>query len=253
MEVSVSQVIPVLDQIRGLKSLADADAELAVLGQSLASEESELAALRAAVSTLQARLKTQETDLLAAEKAKGEAVQEVRSTAQQMDHSREKMSRSRTERETNAVEREIEELRRIARDREGDLERAHLRGEELRQSAATTTADLAAAQAALDAAESAKTEAVTSFRARREAMLAAREKLTKLLPPALYRKYDQVRVKRGSGVAETTAGACSACNIALAPQLFQKLRREPSLDQCPSCNRLIYFVAPAAKALEGAS
>jgi predicted nucleic acid-binding Zn-ribbon protein len=32
--------------------------------------------------------------------------------------------------------------------------------------------------------------------------------------------------------------------MALPPQLFHKLRREPVIEQCPSCNRIIYFSAP---------
>jgi len=32
--------------------------------------------------------------------------------------------------------------------------------------------------------------------------------------------------------------------MALPPQLFHRLRREPLLEQCPSCFRIIYFVSP---------
>jgi predicted nucleic acid-binding Zn-ribbon protein len=36
--------------------------------------------------------------------------------------------------------------------------------------------------------------------------------------------------------------------MALPPQLFHRLRRDPVLEQCPSCNRIIYFVPPLATA-----
>ena len=31
--------------------------------------------------------------------------------------------------------------------------------------------------------------------------------------------------------------------MSLPPQVFHRLRREPVLEQCPSCNRIIYFAA----------
>ena len=61
----------------------------------------------------------------------------------------------------------------------------------------------------------------------------------KRLPPVLYRRYDAVRGRRGFGIAQTTDGTCKACNMSLPPQLFHRLRREPLLEQCPSCNRII--------------
>ena len=57
-----------------------------------------------------------------------------------------------------------------------------------------------------------------------------------------------IRQKRGTAIAQTTDGTCNACNMALPPQLFHRLRREPILEQCPSCNRIIYFVVPPVSA-----
>ena len=47
-----------------------------------------------------------------------------------------------------------------------------------------------------------------------------------------------------SSIAQTTDGTCKACHMSLPPQLFHRLRREPTLEQCPSCNRIIYFAPP---------
>ena len=45
-------------------------------------------------------------------------------------------------------------------------------------------------------------------------------------------------------MAQTTDGTCNKCNMSLPPQLFHKLRREPLIEQCPSCYRIIYFAPP---------
>ena len=34
--------------------------------------------------------------------------------------------------------------------------------------------------------------------------------------------------------------------MALPPQLYHRLRREPLIEQCQSCNRIIYFSAPVS-------
>jgi predicted nucleic acid-binding Zn-ribbon protein len=68
----------------------------------------------------------------------------------------------------------------------------------------------------------------------------------KKIPAQLYRRYEMIRQKRGTGIAQTTTGTCKACNMALPPQLFHRLRREPILEQCPSCHRIIYYVTPVA-------
>jgi predicted nucleic acid-binding Zn-ribbon protein len=33
--------------------------------------------------------------------------------------------------------------------------------------------------------------------------------------------------------------------MALPPQLYHRLRREPLIEQCQSCNRIIYYAPPA--------
>jgi hypothetical protein len=38
--------------------------------------------------------------------------------------------------------------------------------------------------------------------------------------------------------------------MSLPPQLFHRLRREPLLEQCPSCNRIIYYAPPPIVASE---
>ncbi|MNC98805.1 putative zinc ribbon domain protein [compost metagenome] len=63
------------------------------------------------------------------------------------------------------------------------------------------------------------------------------------MPVVLYRRYEQIRGRRGSAISQTFNGTCNACNMSLPPQLYHRLRREPLIEQCPSCNRIIYFAS----------
>ena len=233
------------DQIRALEKLAALDAELKTLEEQLSQERATLDGLKANIKKLDEKLAVDRTLLGTAEKTRNELVTDVRNMNQQLEHSREKLGRSRTEREANAAQRELEELRKLIRDREEEVGKLTADSDAVRQQLETTEEEhkkLAAELAAREDDISSKVREIDGERATKQS---ERDASTKALPAPLYRRYDQIRLKKGVGIAQTTDGTCKVCHIALPPQLFHRLRREPVLEQCPSCFRIIYFVAPA--------
>jgi predicted nucleic acid-binding Zn-ribbon protein len=168
--------------------------------------------------------------------------------SQQVEHSREKLSRSRTEREANAAQRELEELRKLMRDREDEIGRLNGDAETSRLQIEATETEHSRLNTELLSREGDINSKLTVEEGKAQGKRAERESAIKALPPQLYRRYETIRSKRSTALARTTDGTCKACHMALPPQLFHRLRREPTLDQCPSCNRLIYFSAPEAPA-----
>ena len=152
---------------------------------------------------------------------------------QQLDHSREKLSRSRTERESNAAQRELEELRKLVRDREDEIGKVSADGEAARQQIDATEADHKKIVDELAARHGDISSNVGEAEAKARAKSAERDLAIKALPPQLFRRYDMIRSKRGTAIAQTTDGTCKACHMSLPPQLFHRLRREPTLEQCP--------------------
>ncbi len=70
---------------------------------------------------------------------------------------------------------------------------------------------------------------------RRDALLAK-------VPPSLLRKYDAIRAKRfGVGLVAVVEGSCTGCNMKLPPQLYNILQRVESVEQCPSCQRIVFW------------
>lgn len=234
------------DQIRALERLAQIDAELRELQERLLQERSTLEGLKSGIAKLEEKLAADRAALGAMEKMRNELMLDVRNMNQQLEHSREKLSRARTEREANAAQRELEELRKLIRDREDEI--------------AKLTMSLDASQQLIDATGAEHKKLVDDLGAREgdisskvgDAQGKVGEKETeragavKALPPVLYRRYEMIRQKRVTAIARTTDGTCQACHMSLPPQLFHRLRREPILEQCPSCHRIIYFVAPEA-------
>ena len=64
---------------------------------------------------------------------------------------------------------------------------------------------------------------------------------------ALLAKYAQLlKQRKGVAVARMTGELCEACYVRLRPHVAQQVRRNDSIVQCDSCQRILYFIAPVA-------
>jgi predicted nucleic acid-binding Zn-ribbon protein len=67
------------------------------------------------------------------------------------------------------------------------------------------------------------------------------------LDAGLLAKYSQLlKQRKGIAVAKMTGDICEACHVRLRPHVTQQVRRNDGIVQCDSCQRILYFVAPAA-------
>jgi len=58
---------------------------------------------------------------------------------------------------------------------------------------------------------------------------------------AIYNRIS-LRIRDGVAVAEARNGACTACFMALRPQMMAEVRRGEELVTCDHCNRILYYV-----------
>jgi predicted nucleic acid-binding Zn-ribbon protein len=237
-------VLSVVDQIKALETLAAIDAEIRNLDEQIGKERANLSAARASLAKLEEKLAATRASLAVLDKSRNDALIEVRNMNQQLEHSREKLNRSRTERETNAATREIEELRKLIRDREDEVARVTGEGDILRKDLEGNEAEHKKIADEIGSTEGDTQARLGSSEGERSDRAGLRDPIIKQLPITMFKKYEQIRLKRGTGIAQTSDGTCKACNMSLPPQLFHRLRREPMIEMCPSCNRLIYYVAP---------
>ncbi|MCL2777819.1 MAG: C4-type zinc ribbon domain-containing protein [Polyangiaceae bacterium] len=233
----------VSEQIRALEELALMDAEVKTLEEKLSEERGVLSALKDSLKKLDDKLQIDRAALSAADKQRSELQVEVRTMTNQIDHSREKLNRARTERESNAAQRELEELRKLIRDREHESVRIDTDMAPVRAAVEAADAERKRTSLELSTKEGAIQEKVARLEVDYREKGGGRDAIIKRLPPALFRKYEMIRQRRGSAVAQTTDGTCNRCNMSLPPQLYHRLRREPLIEQCPSCHRMIYFAA----------
>ncbi len=234
------------EHIRALEELAAMDAEVKALEEKLSEERGVLDSLNESLKKLDQKLQTDRGTVAAADKQRQELQIDIRTMTQQIEHSREKLNRSRTERESQAAQRELEELRKLVRDREEEIQRIEGETASVRVEVEKTEGEHKRLSDELAAKEGDIQAKVSQLEADRTTRGGGRDAIVKRLPPQLYRRYEMIRGRRGTAIAQTTDGTCNKCNMSLPPQLFHKLRREPLIEQCPSCNRIIYFAPPTS-------
>ncbi len=78
---------------------------------------------------------------------------------------------------------------------------------------------------------------------------AAREQILAELPKPVAAMFKRIsaRIRDGVAVAEARNGACTACYMALRPQVMADVRRGQEVITCDNCNRILYY-APNKKA-----
>ena len=233
-------------QIDALEGLSVLDTARAELEAELQKEKAQLGDKHVHVTALQGKLDSISESLRQMERVRNELVTEARQTGVQMERSREKLSRSRSEREVNAAQREVEELRKLFRDREIEIQKLNALIDQAHEDASSTRSQHETLASEIGSSAGAVRSRVSELEQHIAANTTARLEFSKVLPAPLFRKYEMIRGRRGSAVCHTTDGTCSVCHMSLPPMLFQVLRREHKLDQCPHCNRILYYKEPRA-------
>lgn len=162
-----------------------------------------------------------------------------------------RLNEIRNQREYLALSREVEGGKRQNRDSEERIAEINIQREQLDKQIEALEDTLGEAE--MDG---------TTEREKVQAELAAanadvakekvrRDALVHKVPAALLRKYDSIRTKRlGVGLVAVIDGSCQGCNMKLPPQLYNILQRVESIEQCPSCQRIIFWsrIVPEAQA-----
>ena len=239
------------EQIASLEELSSIDVDLKRIEEQLDKHHKGLSGMQAEVKSLEDRVKGDRETLAAMEKTRGELVTELRQMTQQIERSREKLQRSRNERESNAAQREVEELRKLHRDREEELERLNQAADAAKTAIDETEKKRLALSSELSGSADGITSSMGELTAERTARSADRAKVVAKIPSVLYRRYESIRTRRPVAIARTHDGTCLGCHLAVPPMMFQKMRRQEEFEQCPNCRRILYYVpldAPPASA-----
>lgn len=208
-------------------------------------KEAQLDALRSALGALKSELE-------AKKKERGDAEGTIREDGDKLQKWKRRLVDIKTPREYQALSREVEGVERGIRELEEKV-LAMMQEIEAKQVVVTEK------ETELRAVEGEVLGQIRELRERmavvtKEALEArsARGPIAQQLPPKVLQLYDRVRERRqGVAVAIAAGGNCTACNVAVRPQLLVTVRKLESLETCPSCSRILVIdslvMAPPAE------
>ena len=230
------------DQIAFLEELSSIDVELRRVEEQLEKHHKGLSGMQSELRSLEERLKIDRETAAAMDRTRNDLVTELRQMTQQIDRSREKLQRSRNERESNAAQREVEELRKLHRDREDELERRNLAADAAKNAIDDGEKKRGALSSELTGSADGITSSMGELEAEKATRSAERARVVARLPVVIYRRYESIRTRRPVAIAKTHDGTCLGCHLSVPPMMFQKMRRQEEFEQCPNCRRILYYV-----------
>ncbi len=180
--------------------------------------------------------------------------QEIAESEEVLRRSRAKMNTVQSQRELTALNKELDANRKTASIRSEELKKLEAGLEEARAAynqRKQERDELADECAKLEAE---KQKEIAEQEAQGAANTALVERLRQSLDKALLARFDRIaKARDGQAVANINPhGTCSACNIALPPQVFNRIQAGETVEYCSNCQRILisFDLVEQTKALE---
>jgi predicted nucleic acid-binding Zn-ribbon protein len=148
----------------------------------------------------------------------------------------------KTNREYTAMLHEIATAESDIRAREDRLLEVMMEADELAAAIKKHEAELKIAEKEIAAERAALATEMTSLQALIDQASVERHKLAGEIDRVVLGVFEQVaRSRKGVAVAQAKNGHCTICHVRLRPQVFNEIRRNASIIQCDSCQRILYY------------
>lgn len=231
-----------------LVSLQTIDLEIDQIDNAIKSEQSGLDERMSALAKREALINELQEQITSQQKESRTLEGEM---ADKMDHVRErqsKMMQVQTGREQTALLKEIEDAKKSAKENEEKIM-------VIMESIEKLTAQMEEEKNLLKGEKKLVTEETNKVRENIEAIHKGKKKKdTKRsdqagkIKKSVLRKYDTLRQHRnGLAVVNVVDGVCQGCFMALPPQRYNMLLKGDDIFDCPTCQRLNYYVPPVTE------
>lgn len=231
----------VREQLVALAKLGRIDASTQELDKELNEIPKEVNSLRESVAVLEELLAKERAQLDQAQQLGAQHEAALREAIDGLSRAKAKSAKAKNTREADAVERELEVTRRTIKDREAEREKLNSAIEQVRASLAQHESEFGGLKEVL-AQKSAEADArIAVLQAQRTEALSGRGALLPGVPRDVLARYDALRQRRGTGVAEVRDGICQGCRMAVRPMQYIVIQREEGIERCAHCQRYLYW------------
>ncbi len=219
---------------------------IADLPERIRAFDARLDAARAAVEAAKARLGANQTARRALDR-------DLSAVQGRLAKFKDQLMEVKTNREYQAMQKEIEVAQTEVRQTEDRILERMLEADELVHDVKVAEAAAITEHTAVEEERRKLGTEAAGLREELDRMAGARQALVAETPAPILALFDQVsKARRGIAVAEARDGHCTLCNVRLRPQVFNDIRRNDSVIQCESCQRVLYFAATAGPSAEQA-
>lgn len=233
---------PDLERLIALQSLDDATARAK---QTIADMPSEVAALDARLVDKEQQLAAARQRLDDCQKARRELEKQLAAVQTRLSRYKEQLMEVKTNKEYQAMQHEIATAEREVRTTEDRILDRMEEGEEITKDVKRVEAEVASERATATTERKRLDELRATLESQIERAGGERADLVAGISAEAMAIFDTVaRLRKGVVVVEARDGHCMVCNVRLRPQRFLEVRRNDSLIQCESCQRILYYVQP---------
>ena len=215
------------------KAIAEAPGRIAALDALLQSATTTLASAKQSLENNKAARRSIDKDLLADQ--------------QRLEKYKDQVMAVKTNEQLHAMQHQMKAVEEEIGQREEKVLINMMEADEINANIKKAEAALKAAQAKVAAERTAiENEAkasqamVTQCTTERAAVIAAMDN------KGAVETFQRIAKVRGTAVARAEGERCTICQVRLRPAVFAEVRKNDSLVQCDSCNRILYFIAPKA-------
>lgn len=229
------------EQLVALAKLGRIDASTFELDRELKEIPREVDQLRESVSLLEGLLAKERNELGQAQKLGEQQNEALREANDALSRAKQKAAKAKNAREAEAVERELDANRRSVKDREGERDRLTAAIAQVSASLQQHENEFAGLKEMLTQKSAEADAGIAELQAKRKEALHGRDDLLPLIPKDILSRYDAIRSRRLTGVAEVRDGICQGCRMAVRPMQFIVIQREEGVERCAHCQRFLYW------------
>lgn len=217
------------------KAIAEAPGRIAALDALLHSATTALATAKQSLTDTQTARRSIDNDLLSAN--------------QRLDKYKDQVMAVKTNEQLHAMQHQIKAVEQEVGQHEERVLVNMMKADEVNAEIKKAEAALKAAQAKVASERATIESEATTHQATVAECAVAREKLVASMEnKGAVETFQRIAKVRGTAVARAEGERCTICQVRLRPAVFAEVRKNDSIVQCDSCNRILYFVPPAAPA-----
>jgi uncharacterized protein len=230
------------EQLLLLQELQAVDARILELRASMQSLPEKLKPAKQDLAKLEAILAQEKAQLADTETWRKEQEELIRREEEAVKQAKAKLQSAKSAKDYAAASREVENKRRSLSEREDEVLKVTEPLESTRQTVGAHEQDVESLRVKIQEEEDALLVRVKELEEEAKGYQAEREEKAAKVNPSLLKRYETVLARRGIAVVPVKEGTCGGCHMSLPPQLNNELARFESVENCPTCQRLLYRI-----------